>query len=347
MKVNVDKTKIVVFSKGQLPRNLIFNYNGTNIEIVKDFNHLGIYFSWTGSFIVCKNHLYEKAIKAMYEVIKMGRKHNLSISCQLDLFDKLVKSILLYGCEIWGFGNNDILDKVHLKFCKIILHLKATTPNCIIYGELGRFPLDIDIKLRNILYWAKLITGKDIKLSIISYRLLYLSQNNNCQFSWLNYVESILNECGLSYVWLNQYFISEEWLKNSVKTCLQDQFQQTWHANIDTGSKTLNYRLFKNKFEFENYFNILDDRDIFTFCRFRLNNHKLPVEYGRWKNIPRELRICNLCNTADLGDEFQKCSYLLKCDFFSEKRKTYIDKKYFKNCNILKFGTLMNQTKKI
>jgi hypothetical protein len=39
MKVNVDKTKIVVFSKGRLPRNLIFNYNGTNIEIVKDFNY--------------------------------------------------------------------------------------------------------------------------------------------------------------------------------------------------------------------------------------------------------------------------------------------------------------------
>jgi hypothetical protein len=89
----------------------------------------------------------------------------------------------------------------------------------MIYGELGRYPLDIDIKLRNILYWSKLITGKDIKLSIISYRLLYLSQNNNCQFSWLNYVESILNECGLSYVCLNHYFI-----KNSVKTCLQDQF---------------------------------------------------------------------------------------------------------------------------
>ena len=67
----------------------------------------------------------------------------------------------------------------------------------MIYGELGRYPLDIDIKLRHILYRSKLIIGKDIKLSIISYRLLYLSQNNNCQFSWLNYVESILNECGL------------------------------------------------------------------------------------------------------------------------------------------------------
>jgi hypothetical protein len=41
-------------------------------------------------------------------------------------------------------------------------------------------------------------------------------------------------------------------------------------------------------------------------------------------------------------DEFH---YLLKCDYFSEKIKTYIDKKYFKNCDILKFGTLLNQTK--
>ena len=177
-----------------------------------------------------------------------------------------------------------------------------------------------------------MITGKDIKLSIISYRLLYLSQNNNCQFSWLNYVESISNECGLSYVWLNQYFISEEWLKNSVKTCLQDQFQQTWHANIDTGSKTLNYRLFNLNLKIISISSIIGIYLLFI-ALVRLNNHKLPIEYGRWNNIPRELRICNLCNTADLGDEFH---YLLKCDYFSEKRKTYIDKKYFKNCNILK-----------
>ena len=83
----------------------------------------------------------------------------------------------------------------------------------------------------------------------------------------------------------------EQWLENSVETCLQDQFHQTWRANIDTGSKTLNYPLFKNKFQFENYFDILEERDIFTFCRFRLNNHKLPVEYRRWNNIHREHSI--------------------------------------------------------
>jgi hypothetical protein len=73
----------------------------------------------------------------MYEVLRKGRIHNLSIKCQLDLFDKIVKPILLYGCEIWGFGKNDIIESVHLKFCKFLLRLKVSTPNFMVNGELG------------------------------------------------------------------------------------------------------------------------------------------------------------------------------------------------------------------
>jgi hypothetical protein len=53
--------------------------------------------------------LVNKANKAMYEVLKKGRLHNLSVKCQYDLFDKIVNPILLYGCEIWGFSNIELL----------------------------------------------------------------------------------------------------------------------------------------------------------------------------------------------------------------------------------------------
>jgi hypothetical protein len=60
----------------------------------------------------------------MYEVLKLGRLHNLTIPCQLDLFDKMVKPVLLYGCELWGYGNCDIITtsnfnpfKENLIFC--------------------------------------------------------------------------------------------------------------------------------------------------------------------------------------------------------------------------------------
>jgi hypothetical protein len=41
----------------------------------------------------------EKATKAMFDVLKRGRTHNLSIECQLELFSKMVKPILLYGSK--------------------------------------------------------------------------------------------------------------------------------------------------------------------------------------------------------------------------------------------------------
>ena len=94
----------------------------------------------------------DEATKALYEVLKLGRVQTVSISCQLDLFDKKVKPILLYACEVWGYGNNEMLERVQLTFCKLLFKSKATTPSSMIYGELGRYPMEIDIKVRIISY---------------------------------------------------------------------------------------------------------------------------------------------------------------------------------------------------
>ena len=59
----------------------------------------------------------------------------LPVDMQIELFNKLVKPILLYGCEIWGFGNIDVIECVQLKFIKYILKLKNSTPNYMVYGE--------------------------------------------------------------------------------------------------------------------------------------------------------------------------------------------------------------------
>ena len=89
------------------------------------------------------------------------RNFKLPIDCQLDLFDKVIGPILLYTCEVWGYENIDIIEKVHLKFLKFILNLKSSTPNCMVYGLTGRYPLLITVKTRMIMYWAKILTGID------------------------------------------------------------------------------------------------------------------------------------------------------------------------------------------
>jgi hypothetical protein len=99
------------------------------------------------------------------------------IDIVLDLFDKMLKPVLLYGCELWGYGNCDIIiESVHLKFCKMLLHMKSSTPSFMVYGELGRYPLVIDIKIRMVSYWAKFIDGKsNFLIFYINYVLLSLT----------------------------------------------------------------------------------------------------------------------------------------------------------------------------
>ena len=163
----------MIFSRGQLPRVVHFLFNGKQLEIANDFNYLGVVLTRTDNFKKAKQCQRDKATKALYEVLKLGRVHNLSISCQLYLFDKMVKPILLYGCEVWGYGNNEILERVQLKFCKLLLKSKTTTPSSMIYGDLGRYAIEIEKKVTLILYWSKIIMGKEMKLSAVIYNLCY------------------------------------------------------------------------------------------------------------------------------------------------------------------------------
>jgi hypothetical protein len=102
----------------------------------------------------------------------------------------MVKPILLYGCEVWGFSNNDMIEDVHLKFCKLLLHLKSSTPSYMIYGDLGRYPLEIDIKSRIMSFLTTLLSGKELKLSKIIYNLCYYMSTKKVEhLTWLNLVK--------------------------------------------------------------------------------------------------------------------------------------------------------------
>ena len=83
----------------------------------------------SGSYQTCKKHIDDQANTAMLSLSRKNRLLALPIEIQIELF-------LLYACEIWGFGNLDI-EIVQLKFLKMILNLKRSTPSFMVYGEAG------------------------------------------------------------------------------------------------------------------------------------------------------------------------------------------------------------------
>jgi hypothetical protein len=103
--------------------------------------------------------------------------------------------------------------------------VRTTTPNYLVYGELGRFPLIIDIKCRMLAFWNKLISSNTLSSKIA--RLLYIMNINGTQgFKWIEFVKSTFDEIGLSFMYSDQQYVSADWLKTYAKQILRDQFIQ-------------------------------------------------------------------------------------------------------------------------
>ena len=143
----------------------------------------------------------------MYSLIQKGRRLKLPTDIMLKLFDSCVAHILLYGCEVWGYENTDIIEKVHTKFCKFIFGVSTFSHNMPIYGELGRYPLSITIKQRMVCYWTRILKSNQHKLNKVLYDILY---NLHCKdihsSGWIKYINKKIQNNGMSYIWTTQDF---------------------------------------------------------------------------------------------------------------------------------------------
>ena len=181
----------------------MFTYGGKHLEVDDEFVYLGINFDYKGQFFKARNRLLEQAKKASFSVIRKIRKLGLPIDVQLKLFDTMIAHILLYGSDVWGFENCEVIEAYHFKFGKLMLHLKPSTPKVMVYGELGRFPMTVFIKTRMINFLSKIVCCKEDKLAYRLYKILhYLSDHGNFHSQWLSSVRNILQKCDLDFWFL-------------------------------------------------------------------------------------------------------------------------------------------------
>ena len=86
----------------------------------------------------------------MFAILSKSRKLLLPDDIQLHLLDTLEEPILLYGSEVTGFEKHDILERLCIRFYKMILKANKSTPNVMVYGEFGRQPISILNKFKMI-----------------------------------------------------------------------------------------------------------------------------------------------------------------------------------------------------
>ncbi|CAD6242993.1 GSCOCG00009629001-RA-CDS, partial [Cotesia congregata] len=125
LEVNVGKTKMMKFSKGGgrgRRKKRTWKWEGEDIEEVKNFSYLGYIFMRNN---VAKDHVKERvrtARQAMGRVWGLGeRKFGGRLKWRTLLFNSIVKSILMYGAELWGWNERKEVERLQEQYGRWIM----------------------------------------------------------------------------------------------------------------------------------------------------------------------------------------------------------------------------------
>ncbi len=161
---------------------------------------------------------------------------------------------------------------------------------------------------------------------------------------WVLQVKQILDDCGLSYLWLSHECGNTDWLRLTVERMLKDQFVQNWRNELNGMTSCDVYVEFKQEFKLEKYLLCENQKYRQAICNFRVNNNRIRKVSGRYKGLDRSQRFCNLCNDNRLGDEFH---ILLECRDanIATPRQKYMPKYYMNHPSMFKLILLLQSDK--
>ena len=264
-----------------------------------------------------------KGVRKLKSVID---REFLSPKISLDLFDKTVKPVCMYGSEIWSCFNasqtNNIsfeqlmkkfpIEKVNISFCKWLLGIHKYSSNFGVLGEIGRYPFCIDILKGVVKYWSKLsIKRKDKPLihDCLCEAELIDETGGHSWVTWLKFVCKLFGFTNIANV-----------SSGEISKKMRSSFEASWLDEINKNSKLRTYCTIKGNFRYEDYLDTLQFNHRRILAKLRLSAHNLHIETGRHTRPVTSIndRKCNECSTCEVEDEYHA---VMVCNKYADKRR--------------------------
>ena len=117
MLLNTEKTQTVhIRHKNAQKTTFIFKVAGTNVKIVNRYRYLGVTFNELFGKQEPGNILADGANRALGKLLsKYYLNKGLGIGTYTKLYESCVVPVMDYCSSIWGYNDNDKLDKIHMK----------------------------------------------------------------------------------------------------------------------------------------------------------------------------------------------------------------------------------------
>ena len=147
LKMNTDKTKIMIFHKGRLPDTAKRDFYADNVifEKVKEFVYLGLTLTPQLAYSKHLEKINAKARARMGQIFSKTPVLNTDFKMAQDLFNVYIKALYDYCSAIWttniNKSANDNMKRVYLKYLKRYLGVPKSSSTDISYLACGVKPL--------------------------------------------------------------------------------------------------------------------------------------------------------------------------------------------------------------
>ena len=298
--------------------------------MVDSYIYLGVKFFYNGGFAQNINRQVSQAKRALNSLMCKAKILRLPADLVLELFDQTVLPVLIYGCEVWGFSNLELIETFYRKFLKRVLAIGYTTQNGFVYGETGRTDLKGVILSRMVGYWLSLVYGRQNKISALLYkfaRYKHYLVGSDFSSKWLRAIEEGLERLGMQQVWADGGLgYDPVFIKQSVKLRGIALFDAEWqhslqrHIHQPERDSFRIYRLIKPIRGLSPYIFELDFYLRRAVTRFFCRCNYMPCSDFRLFAPNNEFEgFCHICD-REFGDELH---YIFRCPFFERDRARF------------------------
>ena len=112
--------------------------------------------------------------------------------------------------------------------------------------------VNVTVDKHMINYWIRLLNKDSTSYASIIYTItLKLFISGEYKTQWLSRVKCILDNCGLSYIWLNQNRMGKSKCKSIIHKRIEDIAHQKWYIDLSKSSMYITYKLSKKQLHFE------------------------------------------------------------------------------------------------
>ena len=332
--VNMDKTKVMIFSQNNLSESLYgFYYNHNIIEIVNQYKYLGLVFRSDGKLKFSAEQLSERARKAYYAIkSNIPANTNFSAETMLKLHQSMIIPILTYSSEVWitdykcdlMSSDNFPFEKTQNQIFKDILGVHNKSSNIAVRYELGQFPLFFKC-YENMFKFFKRLKDLESKNDHNFNLIVSAFKEDNtlgARVSWHKKLLTLQQKLSLNSLNIPHNTLINK-LEEHYTSKISDQLKNVSNNNI--GKLTFYSSIVSlNEYKIQNYLQLSlkkSERSILT--KLRISAHALHIETGRYSRppVPRDKRVCYSCKQFIENEEH----FVLYCPCYDHYRLQYSD----------------------